>query len=119
MSAMLGRALPPLPGEVAPAVLQPAPTKVLVDFLLPTGVIVPMQCNQRSTLRQVKVELFREAKGYPLFSLLKEKGFYNFVGKREETLETLATSVVNPSPIMHWGITCSVELPLEIRMLGD
>ncbi len=73
MASMVGRALPPLPGE-EPAVMS-------VDFLLPTGVIIPMLCRPRATLGQIKDDLYREANNYPLFSLLKDQGFYNFMGK--------------------------------------
>ena len=73
MAAMLGRPLPLLPGEEPP--LTP------VDFLLPTGVIVPMPCSPRWTLREVKDELYNAAKKYPLYSLLKDQGFYNFLGE--------------------------------------
>ena len=51
-----------------------------VDFLLPTGFVIPMQANPRATLRDIKEDLFHEAKKYPLFALLKDQGFYNFLG---------------------------------------
>lgn len=70
---MANRALPPLPGE--------EPAVVNVDFLLPTSVIIPMQCRPRATLREIKENLYREARNYPLFSLLKDQGFYNFMGE--------------------------------------
>lgn len=73
MSAMLGRALPPIPGQDG------SPTNM--DFLLPTGVMVPMVCSPRNTLREVKDLLYQEAKQYPLYSLLKDQGFYNFMGR--------------------------------------
>ena len=73
MASMAGRALPPLPSDEPPL--------VSVDFLLPTGVIVPMECSPRATLCDIKEELYKEAKDYPLYSLLKDQGFYNFVGE--------------------------------------
>jgi hypothetical protein len=65
---MPGRALPPVPcGEV--------------DLLLPTGMMVTLSATPSTTLRQLKDRLYQEAKQHPLFSLLKDQGFYNFLGK--------------------------------------
>ena len=65
---MPGRALPPVPcGEV--------------DFLLPTGMMVTLNATPSTTLRQLKDRLYQEAKQQPLFSMLKDQGFYNFLGK--------------------------------------
>ena len=75
MSGMYGRALPPLPGEKPTAQFQS------VDFFLPTGIMVNMKVNTTATLGELKVKLFGEAKGYPLFKLLKDQSFYNFLGK--------------------------------------
>lgn len=75
MSVMSGRALPPIPGSDRDLPM------TSVDFLLPTGIMVPMACTPRSTLREVKEQLYQEAKKYPLFSLLKDQGFYNFLGE--------------------------------------
>jgi phosphatidylinositol-4,5-bisphosphate 3-kinase len=64
---MPGRALPPVPcGEV--------------DLLLPTGMMVTLSATPSTTLRQLKDRLYQEAKQHPLFSLLKDQGFYNFLG---------------------------------------
>lgn len=73
-AGMYGRALPPLPGE--------KPTIQSVDFFLPTGIMVNMKVNTSSTLAQLKEDLFKEAKAYPLFKLLKDQSFYNFLGKQ-------------------------------------
>ena len=92
MSGMVGRALPPLPGQGAPTFPgqsapptfpgQSAPTSKLpnVDFFLPTGVMVSLQVSPTSSLIEIKDQLFRAAKKYPLFTLLKDQGFYNFLG---------------------------------------
>lgn len=63
-----GRALPPVPGSE-------------VDFLLPTGLMVTVNATLDTSLRQLKDRLYQEAKKYPLFSMLKDQGFYNFLGK--------------------------------------
>lgn len=76
MSGMVGRALPPLPGQRATPIPQTS-----VDFILPTGIMVSILISPKSTLREVKDQLFRDAKKFPLFSLLKDQGFYNFVGE--------------------------------------
>ena len=86
MSAIAKRALPPLPpGQVERPVERPVEKPVpvkYVDFLLPTGILITItQVSTTETLRQLKDKLFREAKGYPLYSLLKDQGFYNFLGK--------------------------------------
>ena len=70
--AMMNRALPPLPGM--------EPPKVSVDFLMPTGIIITMQCSPLATLSELKELLYTEAKTYPLFSSLRDQGFYNFLG---------------------------------------
>ena len=72
---MSGRALPPIPGSDLDRPM------TSVDFLLPTGIMVAMACTPRSTLREVKEQLYQEARKYPLFSLLKDQGFYNFMGE--------------------------------------
>lgn len=53
----------------------------MVDFFLPTGIMISLPINPDSNLIEIKNLLFREARKYPLFSLLKDQGFYNFLGK--------------------------------------
>ena len=83
---MFGRALPPIPmipGKKPPvqSVIAPEPRVISVDFFLPTGMMVTMKVNTTDTLAQLKEGLFREAKAQPLFKLLKDQSFYNFLGK--------------------------------------
>ena len=68
------RALPPVPGQ------RPG-SNSNVDFFLPTGIMVSFPVNPKSSLREIKDQLFKEARKYPLFSLLKDQGFYNFLGQ--------------------------------------
>lgn len=75
MSGMVGRALPPLPGQRPSSQHQ-----MNVDFFLPTGIMVSFPVNPKSSLREIKDQLFNQARKYPLFSLLKDQGFYNFLG---------------------------------------
>ena len=77
MATMQGRALPPLPGERVELSGEPTP----VDFFLPTGIMIFMKVNPQATLREIKETLYKEARNYPLFSLLKNEGFYNFLGE--------------------------------------
>lgn len=74
-SGMVGRALPPTPGQRPSSVQQ-----MNVDFFLPTGIMMSFPVNPKSALREIKDQLYREARKYPLFSLLKDRGFYNFLG---------------------------------------
>nr|WEL12771.1 phosphatidylinositol-4,5-bisphosphate 3-kinase catalytic subunit alpha/beta/delta [Halisarca dujardinii] len=51
-----------------------------IDILLPTGLIISILAPKRATLQSLKTQSFKEARNYPLFSLLKDSAFYNFVG---------------------------------------
>ena len=74
MAAMLGRALPPVPGQRPTAQLN-------ADVFLPTGIMISLQVDPKSTLSEIKDQVYREARKYPLFTLLKDQGFYNFQGE--------------------------------------
>ena len=78
MAAMRQRKLPPVPGNGPPP---PVSSANLVDFLLPTGVFVRLPCLPMATIREIKQDLFMEAKKFPFFNQLKDQGFYNFLGK--------------------------------------
>ena len=45
--------------------------QVNVDFLLPTGILVPLACRVSQKLEEIKDTLWRKAKDYPLFGLLR------------------------------------------------
>ena len=75
---MQDRALPPIPGQRP--ISQPQ-QQLNVDFFLPNGILVSTPINPRATLREIKDQLYREARKMPLFSLLKDQGFYNFLGQ--------------------------------------
>uniref|UniRef100_T1J0V3 Phosphatidylinositol-4,5-bisphosphate 3-kinase n=1 Tax=Strigamia maritima TaxID=126957 RepID=T1J0V3_STRMM len=55
------------------------PQTLIVDCLLPNGVIVQLSCIRESTLEDIKVALWTEAKKFPLFHLLGEETSYVFV----------------------------------------
>ena len=82
---MQDRALPPLPGQRPSPVQQYLDTNegiiVNVDFFLPNGIMVTIPLSPKTPLREIKVQLFREARKMPLFSLLKDQGFYSFLGE--------------------------------------
>lgn len=69
--------MPPSSGELWGHHLMPV--SVVVDCLLPNGVIVPLRCPRDSPLEWIKVELWREAQKYPLFHSLQEPSSYIFV----------------------------------------
>ncbi|XP_071510184.1 phosphatidylinositol 4,5-bisphosphate 3-kinase catalytic subunit alpha isoform-like [Diadema antillarum] len=69
--------MPPSSGELWGSHLMPS--KILVECLLPTGIMVPLECVREATLETVKAMLWREALKYPLAHLLGEANSYIFV----------------------------------------
>ncbi|OQR66852.1 hypothetical protein BIW11_13889, partial [Tropilaelaps mercedesae] len=69
--------MPPSSGELYD--FRCMPQEITVDCLLPTGIIVPLGCVREATLAQVKASLFKKARHYPLFRLLRNPEYYNFV----------------------------------------
>ncbi|XP_076472757.1 phosphatidylinositol 4,5-bisphosphate 3-kinase catalytic subunit alpha isoform-like [Babylonia areolata] len=69
--------MPPSSGELWGHHLMPS--KIVVDCLLPTGVLVPCECNRDATLEVIKANLWMEAKKYPLYAKLSEPESYIFV----------------------------------------
>ncbi len=69
--------MPPSSGELWGHHLMP--TLVDVDCLLPTGIIVCLKCKRDAALENIKMQLWKEAKRYPLFSLLSDPSVYIFV----------------------------------------
>ena len=55
------------------------PQLVVVDCLLPNGVLVPLRCYRESLLEKIKEDLWREARNYPLFGHLQDSSSYIFV----------------------------------------
>ena len=55
------------------------PSQILVDCLLPTGILVPLLCNRDSTLEAIKVDLWLESKKFPLHWKLCSSDSYIFV----------------------------------------
>lgn len=53
--------------------------RILVDCLLPNGMILTLECLREATLNTIKHELFKEARKYPLHHLLQEETSYIFV----------------------------------------
>ncbi|KAL5015314.1 hypothetical protein ScPMuIL_009584 [Solemya velum] len=69
--------MPPSSGELWGHHLMP--TQIDVDCLFPTGIILILRCNRDATLETIKVQLWHEAKKYPLFQKLKDAASYIFV----------------------------------------
>lgn len=60
------------------------PPSILVDCLLPNGMILTLECLREATLITVKHDLFKEARKYPLYHLLQEESSYIFVSVTQE-----------------------------------
>ena len=62
----------------------------LVDFLLPSGILIPFQCKDVDTILSIKEKLWEEAKQYPLFGLRQPEWytlvFINCQAEQEECL---------------------------------
>ena len=63
----------------------------LVDFLLPTGILIPLPCSELQTMDEVKDKLWKEAKKFPLFGLKQPEWytlvFVNLKAEQEECLD--------------------------------
>jgi len=70
--------MPPSSGELWGHHLMPS--QIDVDFLLPTGILVCLQCQRDATLESLKSNLWKEAKRYPLFYCLSDPSSYIFIG---------------------------------------
>jgi phosphatidylinositol-4,5-bisphosphate 3-kinase len=62
---------------------------VEVDFLLPNGIIININCHRNETLETIKSQVWHKAANYHLYSILKDIKSYTFVsvvqdGEREE-----------------------------------
>ena len=60
------------------------PQMIVVDCLLPNGVIVPLRSLRESQLSQIKTELWKEAANFPLFHTLGERKSYIFVSVTQD-----------------------------------
>ena len=71
-----GRGLPPIP----PQDESPYAELIHADILLPTGMMLTLNCHKSSTLAEMKNNIWQEARSYPLFDHMKHQGFYSFIG---------------------------------------
>jgi len=55
------------------------PSSVVVDCLLPNGILIPLPCLRDAPLNFIKGDLWREAKKYPLHNLLGDPSSYIFI----------------------------------------
>ena len=64
---------------------------IQVDFLLPTGILVPIDCKGTQKLEEIKDALWTQAKQLPLFDRLKRLEWYTlvFVNRQAELEECL------------------------------
>ncbi|XP_071945072.1 phosphatidylinositol 4,5-bisphosphate 3-kinase catalytic subunit beta isoform-like [Antedon mediterranea] len=66
--------------------------EIMLDCLMPTGILVQLKCSGNATITQIKRELWQEASRYPLFNKLHDLNFYVFQcinqnAEREELLD--------------------------------
>lgn len=76
--------MPPRPSSGELWGIHLMPPKILVDCLLPNGMILTLECLREATLITIKHELFKEARKYPLHHLLQEETSYIFVSVTQE-----------------------------------
>lgn len=69
--------MPPSSGELWGHHLMPS--QVMVDCLMPNGVLIQLMVNRDETLERIKAQLWVEAKNYPLCHKLGDQGSYIFV----------------------------------------
>lgn len=67
---------------------------IQVDFLLPTGILIPLGCKAGQKLEEIKQSLWVTSKGYPLYDRLKRPESYTlvFVNRQAEQEECLDES---------------------------
>uniref|UniRef100_H2SAV4 Phosphatidylinositol-4,5-bisphosphate 3-kinase catalytic subunit alpha n=1 Tax=Takifugu rubripes TaxID=31033 RepID=H2SAV4_TAKRU len=76
--------MPPRPSSGELWGMHLMPPSILVECLLPNGMILTLECLREATLITVKHELFKEARKYPLYHLLQEESSYIFVSVTQE-----------------------------------
>ncbi|XP_015248798.1 PREDICTED: phosphatidylinositol 4,5-bisphosphate 3-kinase catalytic subunit alpha isoform [Cyprinodon variegatus] len=76
--------MPPRPSSGELWGIHLMPPRILVDCLLPNGMILTLECLREATLIAIKHELFKEARKYPLHHLLQEETSYIFVSVTQE-----------------------------------
>uniref|UniRef100_A0AAJ7WKG1 phosphatidylinositol-4,5-bisphosphate 3-kinase n=1 Tax=Petromyzon marinus TaxID=7757 RepID=A0AAJ7WKG1_PETMA len=76
--------MPPRPSSGELWGLHLMPPRIVVDCLLPNGMMVALECLREATLAAIKRDLFREARKHPLHSLLQDESTYIFVGVTQE-----------------------------------
>lgn len=63
----------------------------LVDFLLPSGILIPLKCKDSDNLGKIKDSLWEEAQQFPLFGLRQPEWytlvFVNCKAEQEECLD--------------------------------
>lgn len=76
--------MPPRPSSGELWGIHLMPPRILVDCLLPNGMILTLECLREATLVTIKHELFKEARKFPLHHLLQEEASYIFVSVTQE-----------------------------------
>uniref|UniRef100_A0A8C6PBR3 Phosphatidylinositol-4,5-bisphosphate 3-kinase catalytic subunit alpha n=1 Tax=Nothobranchius furzeri TaxID=105023 RepID=A0A8C6PBR3_NOTFU len=76
--------MPPRPSSGELWGIHLMPPRILVDCLLPNGMILTLECLREAALNTIKHELFKEVRKYPLHHLLQEETSYIFVSVTQE-----------------------------------
>ena len=76
--------MPPRPSSGELWGIHLMPPRILVECLLPNGMIVTLECLREATLITIKHELFKEARKYPLHQLLQDESSNIFVSVTQE-----------------------------------
>ncbi|KAG1679555.1 Phosphatidylinositol 4,5-bisphosphate 3-kinase catalytic subunit delta isoform [Nymphon striatum] len=58
-----------------------------IDFLMPNGLLIPLQVTRDATLLEIKDELWEEARKYPLYGTLHDSQHYVFLCVNQTTAE--------------------------------
>ncbi|OCT80750.1 hypothetical protein XELAEV_18027564mg [Xenopus laevis] len=76
--------MPPRPSSGELWGIHLMPPRILVECLLPNGMVVVLECLREATLVNIKHELFKEARKYPLYHLLQDESSYIFVSVTQD-----------------------------------
>ena len=67
-----------LGGELDDLVFNPRASRITMNFLMPNGVLIPLEVSTISSLAEIKAELWEKASDLPLYGLLQEMTNYHF-----------------------------------------
>lgn len=93
--------------------------RILVDCLLPNGMILTLECLREATLITIKHELFKEARKYPLHHLLQEETSYIFVSVTQVRTVSPFTKLISYTFTEHSLNTCGeIKSKLDVVVVS-